>query len=59
MCYEYLPIYLFNYLRDRESMSGGGGAEGEEGQADSLLNGESDVGLQPRTLTLLKPKSDA
>ena len=42
-------IYLFERERERESMSREGGAE-REGEADSLLSREPDVGLDPRTL---------
>ena len=34
----------------------GGGAEGEETQADSELNTELEVGLDPRTLKSLEPR---
>jgi len=48
---------LFVYLRERESESTGVELEGE---ADSLLSGEADAGLDPRTpRSRPGPKSDA
>ena len=46
--FKFLKI-LFIYLFERESMKGGGGAEGEE-EADFPLSRESNVRLHPRTL---------
>ena len=40
-------MYIFKRIYLRERARAGGGAEGETG---SLLNRESDVGLNPRTL---------
>ena len=56
-------IYLFETERERERAHtrGGewGGAEGE-GEADSPLSREADVGLDPRTLgSWPEPKADA
>ena len=44
-------IYLFNTDRKGERTQVGGAAEGE-GEADSPLSKEPDVGLDPRTLRL-------
>ena len=48
--FNFLKGYLFTGERKRESMSREGGLAEGEGETDSLLSQEPDLGLNPRTL---------